>query len=106
MVDAAMLLLLLSLVASTAGDAAAREASCVARARHEAAPALLAPVPRAHHEDQAASRRVHVPAAVAAAGVVVSPVRSPRESYEPPSLAPLTPSATPSSQRDPPSPTN
>lgn len=98
-----MLLLLVSLVASTAGDAAAREQHCVARPLHEAAAALFAPVPRAHHEDQAAGRRVHVPAAVAAARVVVSPERPPCESYEPPSLAPLTPSATPSSQRDPPS---
>jgi hypothetical protein len=102
MVETAMLLLLLSLVASTAGGATDREAYCVARAP-EAAPARLAPVPGAHHEDQAASRRVHVPAAVAAAGVVVSPERPPCESYEPPSLAPLTPSATPNSQRDPPS---
>jgi hypothetical protein len=103
MVKTAMMLLLLSLVASTAGEAAAREEYRVARAQHEFAPALLAPVPRAHHEDQASSRRLHVPAAVVAACVVASPEGPPCESYQPPSLAPLTPSATPSSQRDPPS---
>jgi hypothetical protein len=56
----------------------------------------------AHHEDKAASRRVQVGVATAAATAAGWPGPASGALYERPSLAPLTPSAAPSSQRDPP----
>ncbi len=100
----AMLVLSLCLFATSAGDTARSGRASILRsdAGRVVSPARLAPVPGARHEDQAASRRVHVPVAVAVRGFLPSPERSARARYSPPSLAPLTPSTIPSSQRDPP----
>jgi len=97
--------LLLAAVLSTADVSAAHGPSSVRRAtpKTEAAKAALATVAPADPREKAAVRN-EAPQAEPATVFRVTLQAPSCDAYVPPSLAPRTPAATPSSQRDPPEP--
>lgn len=98
-----MLLLLLSLLVSAPEARAVRGPACVSSAPSEGGEhttRVLLSLGHAHTGK--AAGRPEAPAAVPVSTVSPSPKLRPCAAYAPPTLAPLAPAATPSSQRDPP----